>query len=311
VLHARRVFVSFPAEEHLTPQRQALTREIIARIKRENLKPEVFFGDFKDGLAAGKQWTKEQFEDVIRRCVGAVIIGLPRHIVTRDGQQEYFASEYCHYEGAVANTYQLPTLTLRYRAIEPRGIFHGVKEFYLEVPQDEELTAWLQTDTFEAQFKTWVAKVNKQNDVFLGYCGQAQKTAEAVENFLKGIGVSVLAWQGGFSLGGTILEEIQKAAATCTTGVFLFTRDDAIDTGTEQRMSPRDNVVFETGFFCHAKGKERVLMIVEEGAKIPTDLGGNIYASLPKRKKSWFKKSDTPDIKAITARLEKFLEDRI
>ena len=46
---------------------------------------------------------------------------------------------------------------------------------------------------------------------------------------------------------------------------------------------PRDNVVFEAGYFIHAKGKDRVLVVREEGAKMPADLGGDIYASLPDR----------------------------
>ena len=46
---------------------------------------------------------------------------------------------------------------------------------------------------------------------------------------------------------------------------------------------PRDNVVFEAGYFIHAKGKDRVLVVREEGAKMPADLGGDIYALLPDR----------------------------
>ena len=43
---------------------------------------------------------------------------------------------------------------------------------------------------------------------------------------------------------------------------------------------PRDNVVFEAGYFNAAKGKCRVLIVREVGAKMPADLGGDIYASL-------------------------------
>ena len=46
---------------------------------------------------------------------------------------------------------------------------------------------------------------------------------------------------------------------------------------------PRDNVVFEAGYFIAAKGKDRVLVVHEDGAKMPADLGGDIYASLPDR----------------------------
>lgn len=85
-----------------------------------------------------------------------------------------------------------------------------------------------------------------------------------------------------------------------TGGVFLFTRDDSLE-GEDELAAPRDNVVFEAGFFAHAKGRERVLIIREKGAKIPADLGGNIYAML----------SDKTNIGPLEARLKRFLETAI
>ena len=52
---------------------------------------------------------------------------------------------------------------------------------------------------------------------------------------------------------------------------------------------PRDNVVFEAGYFIGLKGKRNVLIVREVGSKMPADLGGDIYASLP----------DKADIKPI------------
>jgi predicted nucleotide-binding protein len=46
---------------------------------------------------------------------------------------------------------------------------------------------------------------------------------------------------------------------------------------------PRDNVVFEAGYFIAAKGKRNVLVIREAGSKMPADLGGDIYALLQDR----------------------------
>jgi predicted nucleotide-binding protein len=42
----------------------------------------------------------------------------------------------------------------------------------------------------------------------------------------------------------------------------------------ENRAVPRDNVLFEAGYFIQAKGKDRVLIVREAGAKMPADLGG-------------------------------------
>jgi predicted nucleotide-binding protein len=45
----------------------------------------------------------------------------------------------------------------------------------------------------------------------------------------------------------------------------------------------RDNVIFEAGYFANSKRKDRVLIIREDGAKMPADLGGNIYVHLSDR----------------------------
>ena len=47
--------------------------------------------------------------------------------------------------------------------------------------------------------------------------------------------------------------------------------------------APRDNVVFEAGYFIGVKGKRNVLIVRESGSKMPADLGGDIYASLRDR----------------------------
>jgi predicted nucleotide-binding protein len=59
--------------------------------------------------------------------------------------------------------------------------------------------------------------------------------------------------------------------------------------------------VFEAGFFMSMRGKERTLVIREQGAKMPADLGGIIYASLEDRDK----------ISAIDTILREFLEGRL
>jgi predicted nucleotide-binding protein len=81
----------------------------------------------------------------------------------------------------------------------------------------------------------------------------------------------------------------------------LFTKDDPFEGGDGDAAAPRDNVIFEAGYLMHAKGKERVLVIREEGAKMPADLGGNIYLPLKDRK----------DISSIHYSVRRFLEERL
>ncbi len=51
----------------------------------------------------------------------------------------------------------------------------------------------------------------------------------------------------------------------CTGGIFLFTKDDNLaDHGRPDRFVPRDNVVFEAGFFSGLRGKRHLLIIREK-----------------------------------------------
>jgi predicted nucleotide-binding protein len=80
---------------------------------------------------------------------------------------------------------------------------------------------------------------------------------------------------------------------------FLPTIDHLIGPG--HVSAPRDNVILEMGMFIEAKGRDRVLLIREEEAKIPADIGGSIYLSL----------QDRDDIKPIHTGLLDFIKKRI
>jgi predicted nucleotide-binding protein len=41
--------------------------------------------------------------------------------------------------------------------------------------------------------------------------------------------------------------------------------------------------VFEAGYFIGLKGKRNVLIVREQGSKMPADLGGDLYALLQDR----------------------------
>ena len=158
---------------------------------------------------------------------------------------------------------------------------------------------WLDTRAFTAPFAIWQRQIEDRRDVFLGYCSASTSTAQLVKAWLTVRGVKVLDWQTDFPPGRNILQQIGEAAARCSGGIFLFTCDDEVaEPGPGHAAVPRDNVVFEAGFFVHAKGKERVLVIREEGAKMPADLGGDIYASLTNR----------DDIAPIEAQLQRFTD---
>jgi len=68
---------------------------------------------------------------------------------------------------------------------------------------------------------------------------------------------------------------IAAFAQTCSYAIALFTADDKVTTKTrDEYWQPRPNVIFETGWFVGRLGKERVLILLQEGVKIYSDFDG-------------------------------------
>jgi hypothetical protein len=296
----RRIFVSVPADDHLTEQQRDLVHSLLKLISDAGFEPQRFL---YSGLPASMGWNFQTVDEVMRRCVGAVVFAFPRWVLPNtDPKAEpiALATEYNHYEGAVANTLGLPTLTVAERGIENRGIaWTGGGRPIVFTPKNVD-RSWLNQETFRHRFTLWIDELKQRRDVFLGYCSKARDTANAVNLFLTKLGVSVLDW-ADFSAGGNILDEIERASSICTSGIFLFTQDDTLEEAAGDRAAPRDNVVFEAGYFTQSKGRQRVLVIRENGTKMPADIGGNIYLPL----------ADRRDISSIETQLRSFIEKRI
>jgi hypothetical protein len=277
----RRVYVSLPADRWLSPALNELKWGIVERIEKLGYVPEIFANPKgKPGLASWKAWSAGGADEVARRCVGAALIGMPRWTFG----DILLPTEYCHYEGALARTLGLPTLVLVQANVMHRVVFDPAFGGYVgEFPPTADLT-WLDTSEFSVPFEYWKAQLADRHDVFLGYCHSSEGTAANLKRYLLALGVKVLDWQTDFLAGRSILEQIEAAAARCNAGVFLFTRDDdLVDHGQSDKTAPRDNVVFEAGYFISLKGKRNVLIVREAGSKMPADLGGDIYALLDEK----------------------------
>jgi predicted nucleotide-binding protein len=67
------------------------------------------------------------------------------------------------------------------------------------------------------------------------------------------------------------------------------------------QAAPRDNVIFEAGYFAHAKGLGRILIVREADAKMPADIGGQVYALF----------NDRSDISPLERQIRQFVKVRI
>jgi hypothetical protein len=285
----KRVFISSPANTSLDERRRRLKDAVLAKIREAGYAPQEFF---ESGIPENLSWSFENLDRVMRKCVGAVVFGFPRWTVS--GSR--LLSAYNHYEGAVALAGGLPVLLLKEQGVEDTGVvWTGGGKMITFVPADADVR-WAKGDDFTKRFKAWLRELDARKDVFLGYCSKSAGTAAQIQLRLEKLGASVLNWAMDFRVGGSILDEIENARAACSCGVFLFSEDDPLE-GTAGGAAPRDNVVFEDGYFMSSKGSERCLIVRHGEAKMPADVGGAIYVHLAK----------TDDVASIEGRLADFL----
>lgn len=292
----RRIYVSLPADHWLPKNLNELKWGIVEEIEKLGFTPEIFTNSKgRPGLASARSWHPRDADEIARRCVAAVIIGAARWRFQdqQSGEPVLLPTEFNHYEGALARTLRLPTLVLVQMDALRRVVFDMNFAGYIGEFAPDADTRWLHTDEFRVPFSYWKAMLDERRDVFLGYSSRSEAPAAAIKRYLLSIGAKVLDWQTDFIPGSSILDQIDQAAARSIGGVFVFGRDDVFD----ESALPRDNVVFEAGYFIGQKGKRSVLIVRESGSKMPADLGGDIYASLP----------DRADIKPIEKTLTAFM----
>lgn len=278
-----RIYVHAP--DCLSPMHLAIKERVLREVNAAGFDPQEFN---VSGLPAGINWTFDNAAAIMDRCQGAVIIALPKYDF---GPDMRMPSEYAHFEGALALSMKLPTLIVTELGTPSAGItFLGGGLFINRIPQDDTVTTagtgkgYFDSPKFKNILESWINDVNARSRLFFGYCSRAQGTADAIiKHLIKTLDIDVIDWALDFGAGATIMDEISTAIRSCRCGLFLFTRDDDLFEGNGQYAAPRDNVIFEAGFCIAAKGPQRTIIICEEGAKMPADLGGSIYLGLKDR----------------------------
>jgi Predicted nucleotide-binding protein containing TIR-like domain len=207
-------------------------------------------------------------------------------------------TEFCHIESTMAVAARKPLLVLREKALAERGVLRsGHLPNVVKLPNGLN-PEWLEESDFQSAFNRWVDEVQCFRHVFLGYSSKATDTANKLYKFLTtALRLRVFDWHE-FRPGDTIWDSIERAERSTACGLFLFMADDRFSTDVGDRFAPRDNVVYEAGYFAGAKGRKASLVIREEEAKIPTDLGGLLYLTL----------RDRNDISPLENQLREYLD---
>ncbi|NVK84919.1 MAG: nucleotide-binding protein [Cytophagia bacterium] len=81
--------------------------------------------------------------------------------------------------------------------------------------------------------------------------------------------------------GKTVIEKFESNSEV-DFAVALWTADDQGKATKDEKLlnRARQNVIFETGYFIGKLGRERVIILYEDGVEKPSDYNGVVYISL-------------------------------
>jgi len=121
--------------------------------------------------------------------------------------------------------------------------------------------------------------------VFIGSSSEGLGIAEHLQLGLERAAECTIWSQGVFGLSRGNLENLVEAASQYDYAVLVLTPDDLITKRGRTENSPRDNVLFEFGFFMGALGREHTFMVHchDDSLELPSDLAGVARATFGKR----------------------------
>lgn len=128
------------------------------------------------------------------------------------------------------------------------------------------------------QRNKFVAKPNARPRVFLICSAEALEIAECIRAGLDHEDATIEIWSDEqiFPAGGYPIEALERAVDDADFGIAIAQPDDLVRSRHRQASVPRDNVIFELGFFLSRLGRRRTLLLVPRGesVQLPSDFKG-------------------------------------
>ncbi len=115
--------------------------------------------------------------------------------------------------------------------------------------------------------------------IFLGSSSESKSIAREIERYMHSLDYKVDAWYhcGSWVPGGSTLESLESRLEQSNFAILVLSDDDLVQSrGSQPKSAPRDNVIFELGFFMGRLGRNRAFFLHPKSGdfKIPSDLFG-------------------------------------
>ncbi|OBF65863.1 hypothetical protein A5753_00770 [Mycobacterium sp. 852002-51971_SCH5477799-a] len=166
-------------------------------------------------------------------------------------------------------------------AARRRGIQRGIGYLRAAIAEVE-----LQDDDApETPLEVAESEPGVKTEIFIVH-GRNSERKETVARFVRNLtNIEPIILHEQVSGGSTILEKLEKYAATAGFAIILATGDDVgrAATDADDRPRARQNVVFEMGYFFALLGRDRVVMLYDDGVETPSDLDGLVYVEVDAR----------------------------
>jgi predicted nucleotide-binding protein len=128
------------------------------------------------------------------------------------------------------------------------------------------------------QRNRFINKPNTRPRVFFICSSEALDIAECIRTGLQHEDAVVEIWSDDhiFPPGGYPIEALERGVNESDLGIAIAQPDDLVRSRDRYQSTPRDNVIFELGFFMSRLGRARTLLLVPRGEdlKLPSDFKG-------------------------------------